>query len=175
MSKRARILDNNPLSPTDSVLDSFAQYGKPESQPVNKSASQEVERLESAESDFPDLSDTIEPDSVEPTPPAVKSTRRKAGKSTGQQANKSGSQPASKLASQEVDKPTLKKATFQLSESVLQQLDTFHLQLQLKLGKANAPYKEVMVEEAILMLLERANQNRAKLLNSLQSRQQQRE
>ncbi len=32
-----------------------------------------------------------------------------------------------------------------------------------------------MVEEAILMLLERAGQNRAKVITSLQSRQQQRE
>ncbi len=174
MSKRARISDNDPLSQTDSVLDSFAQYGKSGSQPVNKLKSQEVKRLGSTEPDFPDLSDTMEPEPVEPTPPA-KSTRRKANKPTGQQAKQSASQQVNKSETQEVDKPALKKATFQLSEAVLQQLDTFQLQLQLELGKANAPYKEVMVEEAILMLLERASQNRAKVITSLQSRQQQRE
>ena len=62
-----------------------------------------------------------------------------------------------------------------MSEAVLQQLDTFHLQLQLELGKANAPYKEVIVEEAIARLLEQANQNRAKLIAALEQRQQRRE
>ena len=62
-----------------------------------------------------------------------------------------------------------------MSEAVLQQLDTFHLQLQLELGKANAPYKEVIVEEAIARLLEQASQNRAKHMKALQERQQQRE
>ena len=46
MIKRARIMDNNPLSQTDSVLDSFEQASQPASQLVDKSASQkDVELL----------------------------------------------------------------------------------------------------------------------------------
>ena len=96
-------------------------------------------------------------------------------KSTSQEVGKSGSQQVKKLESREVNKLTVKKATFQLSTSVLEQLDTFHLQLQLELGKANTPYKEVLVEEAIAQLLERTSQNRPKLIGALQKRQQQRE
>ena len=59
-----------------------------------------------------------------------------------------------------------------MSQSVLEQLDTFHLQLQLELGKANAPYKEVLVEEAISQLLEQMLQNRDSLVARLQERQQ---
>ena len=103
-------------------------------------------------------------------------------KSTSQQVNQSASQPVSKsinkLESQDAGKPTsqqakkLRKATFKLSQSVLEQLDTFHLQLQLDLGKANAPYKEVIVEEAISQLLEQMLQNRDSVVARLEERQQ---
>ena len=166
MSKRARILNNNPLSQTDSVLDSFDQH--------TKSESQEVDSSTRAQPPLTDLSNTVKADSVEAALPA-KPSHRKANKPTSQPVNKPASQQAHNLESQQADKPTLKKATFQLSESVLQQLDIFHLQLQLELGKANTPYKEVMVEEAILMLLARASQNRTKVITSLQARHQQRQ
>jgi hypothetical protein len=104
-------------------------------------------------------------------------------KLTSQQVNQSASQTVSKsinnLASQNNGKSTsqqadkLRKATFKLSESVLEQLDTFHLQLQLELGKANAPYKEAIVEEAISQLLEQMLQNRDLLVARLQERQRQ--
>ena len=42
MIKRARIMDNNPLSQTDSVLDSFEQASQPAGQLVDKLGSQEV-------------------------------------------------------------------------------------------------------------------------------------
>ncbi len=90
--------------------------------------------------------------------------------STSQEFNKSGIQDAGNPTSQQADK--LRKATFKLSQSVLEQLDTFHLQLQLELGKANAPYKEVIVEEAISQLLEQMLQNRDSLVARLQERQQ---
>ena len=90
--------------------------------------------------------------------------------STSQEFNKSGIQDAGNSTSQQADK--LRKATFKLSQSVLEQLDTFHLQLQLELGKANAPYKEVLVEEAISQLLEQMLQNRDSLVARLQERQQ---
>jgi len=85
--------------------------------------------------------------------------------------NKPVSQDASKSTIQQADK--LRKATFKLSQSILEQLDTFHLQLQIELGKANAPYKEVIVEEAIGHMLEQALQDRDSLLVRLQERQQQ--
>jgi hypothetical protein len=84
--------------------------------------------------------------------------------------NKSESQDASKSASQQAGKS--RKATFKLSQSILEQLDKFHLQLQLELGKANAPYKEVIVEEAISQFLEQAPQERDSLIERLQERQQ---
>jgi hypothetical protein len=88
-----------------------------------------------------------------------------------QEVNNSGSQQAEKLGSQEVGRLMIRKSTFQLSEDILQRLETFHLQLQLELGRGNAPYKEVIVEEAIAQLLE---QDREKLLAGLQQRQQRR-
>ena len=94
--------------------------------------------------------------------------------SASQQANKSTSQPPSHTASQQADKSTIRKATFQLSEAVLQQLDKFHLQLQLELGKSNAPYKEVIVEEAIARLLEQAQENPEELIAVLRLRQEMR-
>jgi len=98
-----------------------------------------------------------------------------ASKSTSQQVNQSinklGSQDADKSTSQQADK--LQKATFKLSRSVLERLDTLHLQLQLQLGKANAPYKEVIVEEAISQLLEQMQKERDSLISRLQERQQQ--
>jgi hypothetical protein len=92
--------------------------------------------------------------------------------SASKQVNKSTSQPPNHTASQQADKSTNRKATFQLSEAVLQQLDKFHLQLQLELGKGSAPYKEVIVEEALARLLEQAGENRDELLRALRDRQE---
>jgi hypothetical protein len=103
-------------------------------------------------------------DSVE-----VKSVDQSTSQEVNKQFNKSGSQDADNLTSQQANK--LRKATFKLSQSVLEQLDTFHLQLQLELGKANAPYKEAIVEEAISQLLEQMLQNRDLLVARLQERQ----
>jgi hypothetical protein len=172
MSKRARIIDKNPLSQTDSVLDSFQQYSKPASQQVEKSTRQEVE---TTESDQPIAEEQSPSPAVEEAKPSRKSTRQKVEKLTSQQAGFSEGEPGNLSGSQEVDKPVIKKATFQLSEAVLQQLDTLHLQLQLELSKANAPYKEVIVEEAIAQLLEQASGDRAKVVEALRQRQQQRD
>lgn len=165
MIKRARIMDNNPLSQTDSVLDSFEQASQPAGQLVDKLGSQEVMEVQPAES-AEQMSDSIEPE-----PPIDQESR----KSRSQQAGKPTSREVNRLTSQEVSKLAIKKSTFQLSTEVLEQLDTFHLQLQLELGKANTPYKEVLVEEAVAQLLERASQNRPKLIAALQRRQHQRE
>ena len=103
-------------------------------------------------------------DSVE-----VKSVGQSTSQEVNKQFNKSGSQDADNPTSQQANK--LRKATFKLSQSVLEQLDTFHLQLQLELGKANAPYKEAIVEETISQLLEQMLQNRDLLVARLQERQ----
>lgn len=86
-----------------------------------------------------------------------------AERSTSQQVNPSTSQ-----------KSVTRKATFQLDETVVKQLDRFHLQLQIDLGKSDAPYKEVIVEFAIARLLEEADENRDELLEALRQRQQKR-
>lgn len=89
----------------------------------------------------------------------------RVGNSKGQQGNKS--------TSQKDGGSIVRKSTFQIDEAVIQQLDTFHLQLQLKLGKANAPYKEVIVEEAIARLL--ASEDQTELIAALQDRQKSRQ
>lgn len=57
---------------------------------------------------------------------------------------------------------------------MLQQLDKFHLQLQLELGKGSAPYKEVIVKEALVRLLEQAQENSEELITVLRLRQEKR-
>lgn len=88
-----------------------------------------------------------------------------------EQFNQSTSQPVNHKTSQ---KSVTRKATFQLDETVVKQLDRFHLQLQLDLGKSETPYKEVIVSEAIARLLEEAEENRDELLEALRQRQQKR-
>lgn len=91
-----------------------------------------------------------------------------------EQFNPSTRQQVDPSKSQHVEKSVTRKATFQLDETVVKQLDRFHLQLQLDLGKSDAPYKEVIVEEAIARLLEEADENRDELLEELRQRQQKR-
>ena len=139
---RARLTDDNdPLSSTESVFASFEQASKSGSQQVSNTTIQEVASL------------VPEQEVVTTTP---------------KQVNKSASQQAEKLKSQEAKKSGIRKSTFQLSEEVLKQLDRYHLQLQLELGKADAPYKEVIVEEAIAQFLVNADQ---KIVDKLLERQ----
>ena len=129
---RARLTDDNdPLSSTESVFASLEQASKSASQQAGNTTIQEV------------VSPVLEQE-------AIVITAAQADKSESQQSNKS--------ESQEVKKSTIRKSTFQLSEEVLKQLDRYHLQLQLELGKADAPYKEVIVEEAIAQFLANADQ-----------------
>lgn len=85
----------------------------------------------------------------------------------------SASNPVEKPTSQQEDLPAieLKKATFQLDKAVLTKLEKFVLSLQLELGKENAPYKEVIVEEAIERLL---NNDPTRILKALERRQKRR-
>lgn len=153
--RRARLNDeNDPLSSTDKVLAGFEQLSQSASQPDDKLASQQVSKTASQPDD--------------------KLTSQQASKTTSQPVSKTTSQHDDKLTSQQVNKSTIRKATFQLSEAVLQQLDKFHLQLQLELGKGSAPYKEVIVEEALARLLEQAQENPEELIAVLRLRQEKR-
>jgi hypothetical protein len=96
----------------------------------------------------------------------VESNQLKSDKSTSQQPEKP--------ASQQVSKPTIRKATFQVDASVLADLDRYHLQLQIEMGRRNAPYKEILVEEAIAQWLERAAKSPDRAVKSLLKRQEQR-
>lgn len=112
-------------------------------------------------------------------------------KLASQQVNKSTSQESGSLQSQGsigldaqqldlsggqlVDKLVLKKATFQIDSQVLQQLDRLHLKFQMENGKAEAPYKEVIVEEAITRFLVEINDNEAQLFQDLSARQKSRD
>jgi hypothetical protein len=69
----------------------------------------------------------------------------------------------------------LRKATFKIDEQILEQLDHYHLKLQLQLGKRNTPHKETMVELALKTLLSEVESDPEKLLQRLQKQQQLRE
>ncbi|MEM9245583.1 MAG: hypothetical protein AAGA67_07570, partial [Cyanobacteria bacterium P01_F01_bin.153] len=68
----------------------------------------------------------------------------------------------------------LRRSTFQLRNSTVDDLDRFHLELQLALGKQNAPYKEVLVEAAIVYFLDSARANPSEWLDVLLEWQQMR-
>jgi hypothetical protein len=80
--------------------------------------------------------------------------------SSKQQVNKSKSREPNNSTSQKVNKPIrLKKATYKLSEDVIERLDRAYLQMSLERGRQNTPYKEVLVEEAIALFLDQLEQN----------------
>jgi hypothetical protein len=248
-TKRARITDRDPLTPTDKVLAQYEQVNKsssqlPESadnekqqplkststqvdklasQPPKKSASQQVDNLDltSQQANFSTIEEvnnleSTSQQSEKSTSQQVKiaaptrwqvnnpkiqevrlSTSQQVGNSiiTSQQPNKLTSeqakmteldqstskevsniesQEADQPASQPVNQPTIRKATFQLDATVIEDLDRYHLQLQIDLGKRNAPYKEIIVEEAIAQWLERATKSPDRVVKSLLKRQEQR-
>ncbi|BBD70879.1 hypothetical protein NIES4070_72900 (plasmid) [Nostoc commune HK-02] len=127
------------------------------------STSQEADKStrQQSKSEYTFDASTSQPDSTPIIQPNSNSTSEKANFLTSQQVN--------------VEKVSLRKSTFQISEEVLHQLDKLHLTLQLELGKAHAPYKEVIVEEALVQLLESFNSDRAALIEVLMSRQKSRD
>ncbi|MCC5661157.1 hypothetical protein LC608_30185 [Nostoc sp. XA010] len=131
------------------------QYEVSTSQEADKSTRQQ------SKSEYTFDASTSQPDSTPIIQPNSNSTSEKANFLTSQQVN--------------VEKVSLRKSTFQISEEVLHQLDKLHLTLQLELGKANAPYKEVIVEEALVQLLESFNSERTALIEVLMSRQKSRD
>lgn len=199
MPRRARISDNDPLNKTEKVLERFEQLSQPASEPVEQPTSQQDitgEQLENEEAEHltsqPVKEEVNEQPNIPESEPAINTTSQKDdkinnkpslqdSKSTTQQVEQPTSTKTSDSTSYQVEKPTsqkdellaveLKKATFQLDKAVLTKLEKFVLGLQLELGKENAPYKEVIVEEAIERLL---NNEPTRILKALEKRQKRR-
>jgi hypothetical protein len=174
-AKRARPTSDDPLGLSDVNVDlsEFAnrstvhQPDHPESQPVNPTDDpttlQEENPSTSRQADT--TTPRVSPDRGSEIPAPSKSIPRK---STRQQVSKSYGQPESHPTGQPV---TLQKATFQIEATVLDRLEKSTLTLQLQLGKKNAPYKEVIVEEAISRLLEQLQKEETETLEALSQRQ----
>jgi hypothetical protein len=183
-TKRARITDRNPLTATDGVIAGYEQ--------VNKSASQQAKNITSQQVSKPtSQTKLVEQDSNSDNPApeeASKSTSQLVENptSTSQEPDNPTSQEVNELeaanerpeldksATQQVSKPIIRKATFQVDAAILEALDRYHLQLQIEMGRRNAPYKEILVEEAIAQWLERAAKSPDRAVKSLLKRQEQR-
>ena len=182
VKKRARLEDNDPLSSTDRVLAGFEQLSKSAIQEPDKLTSQQDSNITSQQPMMEQITINRETASQQ----SDKSAIQQDSNTTSQQPmmeqitinRETASQQSDKSAIQQVDnieKPKLRKSTFQISETVLLQLDQVHLRLQLELGKAIAPYKEVIVEEALVRLLEQFADDRSGLIEVLVSRQKSRD
>ncbi|MGB5969998.1 MAG: hypothetical protein WBG70_16905 [Spirulinaceae cyanobacterium] len=174
--RRARLNDeNNPLSSTDEVLAGFEQFSKSASQLDNNLESQEADQLANQEDKLP-ISQKDEKPSLTPDESATEIAKNKK-KSRSKKANNLTRKQANFSTSQQVKSQTtkLRKSTFQIDENVLRQLEKLHLTLQMELGKANAPYKEVIVEEALVQLLEEADSDDGDFIDALLKRQKKRD
>jgi hypothetical protein len=149
---------------------------------VSKLASQLVDESDNLTSQLPDKLASQEVDNLE-----MVSSRVNLDNSASQQSDNLATEEVGKLGSQLVDesisdkpgsqqasKPTIRKATFQVDAVILEALDRYHLQLQIEMGRRNAPYKEILVEEAIAQWLERAAKSPDRAVKSLLKRQEQR-
>ncbi|MBW4558788.1 MAG: hypothetical protein KME59_23290 [Trichormus sp. ATA11-4-KO1] len=195
--RRVRLNDeNDPLSSTDKVLAGFEQVSKSTSQPDEKLTSQE-DKLSTIQADniksSQDVNNSTIQEADKPTSqPDIadfnnlkKSTSQEADQIASPQDNNSTSKQDSNPSKKQVDFPasqqvksekaTCRKSTFQIDSEVLHLLDKLHLTLQLELGKTNAPYKEVIVEEALVRLLEEVNSDRGALISALVERQKSRD
>lgn len=149
-----KLISQNELTGTDDTSDN------PATEEVSKPTSQLVED--------PILT------SQEPGNLASEEVDKLEAVSNRSESNKSTSQQVDLLATQQVSKPTIRKATFQVDAAILADLDRYHLQLQIEMGRRNAPYKEILVEEAIAQWLERAAKSPDRAVKSLLKRQEQR-
>lgn len=146
---------------------------------VSKLTSQLVENpvLTSQEPDNPTSQEVDDLDLIS-NPEDNKSTSQEVNKSEllgdRSKSDKSASKQPEKSTSQQVSKPIIRKATFQVDAAILADLDRYHLQLQIEMGRRNAPYKEILVEEAIAQWLERAAKSPDRAVKSLIKRQEQR-
>jgi hypothetical protein len=159
------------------------QVDKLVSQQSKKSLSQQVNNLDLTSQQANNLT-SEEVAILRPTDGSLEaqlnnSASQKYDKLTSEQANitefdQGTSQLADNQIRQQAHNPVLRKATFQVDGAILDALDRYHLQLQIELGKRNAPYKEILVEEAIAQWLERATKSPDRVVKSLLKRQEQR-
>lgn len=158
--------------PLTSTSQSNNRRKKPTSQQDSNLTIQEADKLTSQEDDL-SISGQDEAQSLTSTSQSnnqrKKSTSQKDSNLTIQEANKSTSQKSKS------EKTICRKSTFQINSQVLDRLDKLHLTLQLELGKTNAPYKEVIVEEALVRLLEEINSDPGALIEALVERQKSRD
>jgi hypothetical protein len=139
------------------------------SQEPDNSTSQEVDEL-----DLISNPDNNKSTSQQPSKPGSQKVNDPELLGDRSKYDKSASKQPEKLASQQVSKPIIRKATFQVDAAILADLDRYHLQLQIEMGRRNAPYKEILVEEAIAQWLERAAKSPDRAVKSLIKRQEQR-
>jgi len=162
---------SNGLSsaPSSQLLEDeqFQEVSKLETQEVNYTALQESRQLnnnlESQEVGKPGSQQYI-----------VSSSQQVSNTLTSQ-SDLLDCQPAQTIFPLPAEAIKLRKSTFQISETVLHKLDQLHLTLQLELGKAKAPYKEVIVEEALVRLLEEVINERSTLIDAFIQRQKSRD
>jgi predicted GIY-YIG superfamily endonuclease len=186
-TRKARIADNDPLNRTAKVLARFEQADTMESQPVDLLTSQPDNKESttvSPEKELPNKPESQQVNQLDSQPERENTLvnqlkSEQVNNLLSQQSNQPtsnnlGGEEVKKSTSQKDDVPALelKKATFQIDKVVLKKLEKFVLTLQLELGKENAPYKEVIVEEALERLLA-LDQN--KLIKALERRQKRRE
>jgi hypothetical protein len=167
VSKLASQQDENIASQQDDQLtsqDDSAVRDKPLDNPATEEVSKPTSQL--VDNSILTSQEPENPTSQEVNKLKVASERPELDKSTSQQSDK--------LASLQVSKPTIRKATFQVDAAILEALDRYHLQLQIEMGRRNAPYKEIVVEEAIAQWLERAAKSPDRAVKSLLKRQEQR-
>jgi hypothetical protein len=163
------------------LVETGQQVSKLANQLSSKSASQQVSKLTSQEFDQLTIQPADKPTSDERENVEVRLSQQ-VSKLASQEAEKSTNAEPNQLESQQVDNPTsqlvnksiLKKATFKLDSEVITALDRYHLQLQIDLGKQDAPYKETIVEEAIAQWLERSAKSPDRAIKSLAKRQERR-
>jgi hypothetical protein len=187
----------NNLTPQEVEELDFQEVSKPTSQQANKPTSQEVDKSTSQQSDQ-SIVDRILGNPTTEEVNNLTSQQVDTSKLTSQEVNKLAIEEVSKSTSQEVDQPELddrglerqsqlvkpvhqevnqpilRKATYQIDAAVLEALDRYHLQLQIDLGRRNAPHKETLVEEAIVQWLERTAKSPDRAVKSLVKRQEQR-
>ncbi len=181
-SKQAsKSASQNELAIGDNNLDNLAteEVSKLTSQLVEDPVltSQKPDNPTSQEVDDLDLISNLEDNkstSQQPVKPGIQKVNEPELLGDRSKSDKSASRQPEKLASQQVSKPIIRKATFQVDAAILADLDRYHLQLQIEMGRRNAPYKEILVEEAIAQWLERAAKSPDRAVKSLLKRQEQR-
>jgi hypothetical protein len=175
--------DNKSTSQDNLTISDLDDFDNLATEEVSKLASQLVDKSDNLTSQQPDNLASQEVENLE----VVDDRRVNLDNSTSQQSDNLASQEVSKPTiqlvdesisdkpgSQQASKPTIRKATFQVDAVILEALDRYHLQLQIEMGRRKAPYKEILVEEAIAQWLERAAKSPERAVKSLLKRQEQR-